>query len=266
MVRWGILFSFALGSCGKAKDDASSDRGSGSGGVVDSAPLPSFEEVRARWSAEGQQGIFSLSWQEYPEPLLFIHAGAYFGRGEDSCAVYEEDSYLERSSRYSSWFMQLYLSQVEPGTYEIRAQDAVGEPPVAQVLVYRSEKGELKERHTAIAGELEVSEAPTSTAEWHAGGGLHVRGRIEFSSEEDDQRQGCEIGSTSDGAPTVTCHCARADGTDYTCTQDDVGGPSCCIDVTAPRLTLDVDLTGAQCKALCDVVGGLSNRWCEKEL
>lgn len=152
----GLLLSLTLGSCGRANDDAVGDGAAGAGGVL-AAPLPSFDEVRQRWSADGQEGIFSLAWQEYPEEVLFVHAGAYFGRGEESCAVYEEDSYLEGSSRYSSWFMQLYLSEAKPGVYAVRPQDTVGAPPTVQVLVYRFERGELRELHTAISGELEVS-------------------------------------------------------------------------------------------------------------
>lgn len=261
----GLLLSLTLGSCGRANDDAVGDGAAGAGGVL-AAPLPSFDEVRQRWSADGQEGIFSLAWQEYPEEVLFVHAGAYFGRGEESCAVYEEDSYLEGSSRYSSWFMQLYLSEAKPGVYAVRPQDTVGAPPTVQVLVYRFERGELRELHTAISGELEVSEVPASTADWHSGVGFRLRGRLEFSSHEDDQSEGCEVTSTIDGTQTVTCRCLPTTGDPYDCTKESVDDPSCCIDLVAPRLPLEVDLIGSQCKALCDVVGGVSNRWCEREL
>lgn len=206
--------------------------------------------VASSWASRQDSAIYSLSFYAEPPDGMFVRTVSYAATVEQTCQVFASEQYLKASSERDDWVLLLQTSQSVAGEYRIRAADAVGGEPTAQVLVKHLVHGREVERHTGIGGTVAIRDVPGTTDAQKAGATFHVQGNVQFSDVEALQ-QGCSVGGAVDAAaPELTCTCGTSAGGTFTC-PGVAEQASCCIDRSASRTSMAVDLVAAPCGDAC---------------
>jgi hypothetical protein len=219
-------------------DAASADR-------ADAAGVPDWAEAMGKWSGSPDNSIYSLNYYAPPPDGLMIRAVSYASQPGDACTEYP----TRQQTPPDDWMLQVLFSRDETGSFEVRPITQAGGDLAAHVLVIRSSGGREVERHTGLAGLLQVDSVALTAAEQLAGASFVVHGDVAFSTNEADAVDGCAI-SGGDDFISATCQCRATNGVTFTCDSDQVD-PSCCVDVRAPRVTFHIALGATPCPALC---------------
>lgn len=250
----GALASFLLVGCssGSAVRPKTPDAGVG---LV-------WPDVMSSWSSAGaDSSLYSLSVFSEPPDGMFVRAVSYARPVEATCETFRTEQYLQKSSERDDWILFLIVSSYLPTRFQVTPNDSFSTEKTAQILVKHVVHGKEVERHTGLAGTIEVTAVPAATQDQVAGASFVIRGSVEFSDTESLQ-QGCSVGGAADGTNQVsTCSCLGADGGIFTC-PGSVGEPSCCIDRNASRRTFAIAIAYAPCADACLATSMLLQSFC----
>lgn len=242
---FSCVVGIALGCAKNQSRSAIVPSDAGSDSRADGAPVSDWAGAMASWRGSPDHSIYSINFFAPPPDGLMLRAVSYASEPSNTCLEYSKRQHTPPDD----WILQVLFSRDETGTFQVRPTNQAGGEPVAHVLVIRTGGGVEVERHTGLAGTLQVDNVALTAEEQLSGASFVVHGDVDFSTNEADNGEGCAI-SGGDDALSVTCYCRSNDGGAFTCNSDQVE-PSCCIDLGAPRTTFHIALRATPCPALC---------------
>lgn len=221
-----------------------------------------WPDVMSSWSSAGpDSSLYSLSVFSEPPDGMFVRGVSYARPVEATCQTFRTEQYLQRSSDRDDWILFLMVSSYVPTRYQIIPNDSFGTERTAQILVKHVVHGKEIERHTGLAGTVEVTAVPSTAQDQIAGATFVIQGSVEFSDTESLQ-QGCSVGGAVDGTKQEsTCSCLGADGTSFSCSRG-VDETSCCIDRNASRRTFTIAVSSVPCADACLTTSMLLRSFC----
>jgi len=255
MTRLGLSTSGRLGALAPGALAALLALGchSGSGRSPDTGIALAWPDVMSSWGAGRGSSIYSLSFFKEPPSGMWVRAVSYATSVDTPCEVFTREQYLQASSERDDWVLLLQVSSNSTTDFQLGPVDSYGGEASAQIVVKHIVHGKEVERHTSLAGTIEVTVAPPTIESQRSGTTFLAQGVVEFSESESLQG-GCLGGgwvSVDGGAnQESTCVCLAADGGSFNC-PGVLGQPSCCIDLDAPRRSFSVSISATPCANAC---------------